>query len=282
MSLSLSIIIPAYNEARRIGKTLHEIFAYLNEQRGESEVIVVDDGSRDETVGVSEEVFAAARGRVEASVIRVEPNRGKGHAVRTGLLAARAPVALFSDADLSTPITETPKLVAPIRTGQYDVAFGSRALDRALIGVHQPWTREQSGRVFNLVMRLATGLPYWDTQCGFKAFRTDVCRPVFEGALIDRFGFDVELLYIAHKSGLRLLERAVRWNDVEGSKVGLMTGLQGFNELREVRRNDKRGLYDEAIERTREAAARARAEKPTLLEEETESDASPELAAQRI
>ena len=282
MSLSLSIIIPAYNEARRIGKTLHEIFAYLNEQRGESEVIVVDDGSRDETVGVSEEVFAAARGRVGASVIRVEPNRGKGHAVRAGLLAARAPVALFSDADLSTPITETPKLVAPIRTGQYDVAFGSRALDRALIGVHQPWAREQSGRVFNLVMRLATGLPYWDTQCGFKAFRTDVCRPVFEGALIDRFGFDVELLYIAHKAGLRLLERAVRWNDVEGSKVSFTTGLQGFNELREVRRNDRRGLYEEAVRRTREAAARARAERPTLLEEEVESDASPELAAQRI
>jgi len=282
MSLSLSIVIPAYNEAQRIGKTLHEIFAYLDEQRGESEVIVVDDGSRDETVRVSEEVFAAARGRTAASVIRVEPNRGKGHAVRAGLLAARAPVALFSDADLSTPISETPKLVAPIRTGQYDVAFGSRALDRSLIGVHQPRTRELSGQVFNFIMRHATGLPYSDTQCGFKAFRTDVCRPVFEGALIDRFGFDVELLYIAHKAGLRLLERAVRWNDVEGSKVSLRTGLQGFDELREVRRNDKRGLYDEAIRRTRETAARARAERPTLLDQETESDASPELAAQRI
>lgn len=282
MSLSLSIVIPAYNEARRIGKSLHEIFAYLDEQPGASEVIVVDDGSRDETIKVSEDVFAAARGRTEASVIRVEPNRGKGHAVRAGLLAARAPVALFSDADLSTPITETAKLVAPIRTGQYDVVFGSRALDRSLIGVHQPWRREQSGRVFNLVMRLATGLPYWDTQCGFKAFRTDVCRPLFEGALIDRFGFDVELLYLAHKSGLRLLERAVRWNDVEGSTVSFKTGLQGFNELRQVRRNDKRGLYDDALKRTREAAARARAERPTLLDHETESDASPELAGQRI
>ena len=280
--MSLSIIIPAYNEERRIGQTLRDIFAYLEEQPGASEVIVVDDGSRDETVKVSEEVFASARGRTEAQVIRVEPNRGKGHAVRLGLLAARAPVALFSDADLSTPITETPKLVTPIRTGQYDVVFGSRALDRSLIGVHQPWRREQSGRVFNFVMRFATGLPYWDTQCGFKAFRTDACRPLFEGGLIDRFGFDVELLYIAHKANLRLLERAVRWNDVEGSKVSFRTGLQGFNELREVRRNDKRGLYDEAIKRTREAATRARAERPTLLEEEVESDVSPELAAQRI
>src|ERR671912_861735 len=125
MSLSLSIIIPAYNEARRIGKTLHEIFAYLNEQRGESEVIVVDDGSRDETVGVSEEVFASARGRTGATVIRVEPNRGKGHAVRTGLLAARAPVALFTDADLSTPLSETPKLLAAVRADGCDIAFGS-------------------------------------------------------------------------------------------------------------------------------------------------------------
>ncbi len=282
MSLSLSIIIPAYNEARRIGKTLHQIFAYLDEQPGDSEVIVVDDGSRDVTVEVAEDVFASARGRGIGRVIRVEPNRGKGYAVRTGLLAAQSPIALFSDADLSTPITELPKLVAPIRTGQYDVVFGSRALDRSLIGVHQPWRREQSGRVFNFVMRLATGLPYSDTQCGFKAFRTDVCRPIFEGALIDRFGFDVELLYLAHKANLRLLERAVRWDDVEGSKVGLLTGLQGFNELREVRRNDKRGLYEEALARTREAAARVRTERPTLLDEEVESDVSPELAGQRI
>ena len=282
MSLSLSIIIPAYNEARRIGKSLREIFAYLDEQPGASELIVVDDGSRDETVKVSEDIFAAARGRTEASVIRVEPNRGKGHAVRTGMLAARAPVALFSDADLSTPIAEAAKLVAPIRTGQYDVVFGSRALDRSLIGVHQPWTREQSGRVFNLVMRFATGLPYWDTQCGFKAFRTDVCRPIFEGGLIDRFGFDVEMLYLAHRADLRLLERAVRWNDVEGSKVSFKTGLQGFNELREVRRNDKRGLYDATIQRTRETAAAARRQRPTLLDQEVESDASPQLAAQRI
>lgn len=282
MPFSLSIIIPAYNEAQRIGKSLHEIFAYLDEQPGESEVIVVDDGSRDDTIKVSEEAFAAARGRSQARVIPVAPNRGKGHAVRQGMLAARAPIALFSDADLSTPINETPKLVAPIRSGQYDVVFGSRALDRKLIGVHQPWTREQSGRVFNLVMRMATGLPFWDTQCGFKAFRTDVCRPIFEGALIDRFGFDVELLYLAHKAGLRLLERAVRWNDVEGSKVGFRTGLQGFNELRQVRRNDRRGLYDAALERARELAPVIRAERPTLLDAEAESDVSPELAGQRI
>jgi dolichyl-phosphate beta-glucosyltransferase len=204
-------------------------------------------------------------------------------AVRKGLLEARGAVALFSDADLSTPIAETPKLVEPIRAGQYDIVFGSRALDRKLIGVHQPWAREQSGRVFNLLMRMLTGLPYWDTQCGFKAFRMDVCRAVVEGAIIDRFGFDVELLYIAHAAGLRLLERAVRWDDVAGSKVGFKTGLDGFAELRQVRRNARRGLYDEAIQKTRAAAARARAERPTLLDQtEIESDASPELAGQRM
>jgi dolichyl-phosphate beta-glucosyltransferase len=282
MSFSLSVIIPAFNEAPRLGKTLDEIFAYLNEQPSASEVIVVDDGSTDETIEVAESCFAKPeRGRVEAQVIRVEPNKGKGNAVRTGLLAARGSVALFSDADLSTPIAETPKLVGPIRSGQYDLVFGSRALDRSLIGVHQPWRREQSGRVFNLVMRILTGLPFWDTQCGFKAFRMDVCRPVVEGGVIDRFGFDVELLYIAYRAELRLLERAVRWNDVAGSKVSFRSGLQGFDELRQLRRNDRRGLYDEAIKRAREIASSVRDAGPLLAPGETppESDASPELAS---
>ena len=160
-SPTLSIVIPAYNESARIGKTLCEVLSYLEDRPGGGEVIVVDDGSKDDTARVAESVFAErpARG-VETRVIRVEPNRGKGHAVRTGLLAARSAVAAFFDADLSMPVTETPKLVEPIRSGQYDVVFGSRALDRRLIGTHQPWTREQSGRVFNFVMRRLTGLPF--------------------------------------------------------------------------------------------------------------------------
>jgi dolichyl-phosphate beta-glucosyltransferase len=284
MSFSLSIIIPAYDEAARIGRSLEKILDYLAEQRGRSELIVVDDGSRDETAKVSEEIFRARPSeKVEARVIRVRPNRGKGHAVRTGLLAARAPVALFSDADLSSPITEAPKIVEPIRAGQYDLVFGSRALDRKLIGVHQPWTREQSGRLFNLMVRLLTGLPFSDTQCGFKAFRMDVCRAVVEGMLIDRFGFDVELLYVCHRAGLRMLEYPVRWDDVEGSKVSLKTGLDGFRELRVIRRQARQGLYDEAIRRTREAAARAGDTRPVPPDEaDLQSDVSPELAGQRI
>jgi dolichyl-phosphate beta-glucosyltransferase len=284
MSSSLSIVIPAYNESARIAKTLREVLAYLDEQPGGGEVIVVDDGSKDNTSQVAEDVIAAhARGRVCGRVIRVEPNRGKGNAVRTGLLAARNTVAAFFDADLSMPITETPKLVEPIRSGQYDIVLGSRALDRKLIGTHQPWTREQSGRVFNLVMRTLTGLPFADTQCGFKAFRMDVCRPVVEGALIDRFGFDVELLFIAHRAGLRLLEYPVRWNDVAGGSVSFKTGLQGFGELRQIRTNARRGLYDDAIRRAREAAASVKDRRPLADDGEAiESDVSPELAGQRI
>src|ERR1044072_489556 len=281
-SSSLSIIIPADNESARIGKTLREIVAYLEDQPGGGELIVVDDGSRDDTVGVAEAVFAEhATPGVEARVIRVEPNRGKGNAVRTGLLAARNTVAAFFDADLSMPVTETPKLVEPIRSGQYDVVFGSRALDRRLIGTHQPWTREQSGRIFNFVMRLLTGLPFKDTQCGFKAFRMDVCRAVVEGALIDRFGFDVELLFIAHRAGLRMLESPVRWDDVAGGSVSFKTGLQGFAELNEVRRNNARGLYAAAIARAREAAEKVKNRRRLTEVTEAETDVSPELAGER-
>ncbi|HZT57561.1 MAG TPA: dolichyl-phosphate beta-glucosyltransferase [Pyrinomonadaceae bacterium] len=283
MSSSLSIVIPAYNESARIGKTLREVLAYLDEQPRGGEVVVVDDGSKDDTSRVAQDVINAhATPRVEGRVIRVEPNRGKGHAVHTGLLAARSGIAAFFDADLSMPITETPKLVEPIRSGQYDIVLGSRALDRKLIGTHQPWTREQTGRVFNLAARLLTGLPFADTQCGFKAFRMDVCRAVVEGALIERFGFDVELLFIAHRAGLRMLEYPVRWNDVAGSKINFRTGLQGFAEVRQVHANARRGLYDAAIARAREAAARVRGRRPLTDGTEIESDVSPELAGQRI
>jgi dolichyl-phosphate beta-glucosyltransferase len=280
MSLNLSLVIPAYNEAARLGKTLQAAFEYLNAQTSASELIVVDDGSTDETPRIAEQSFEQFSGRTLSRLIRIAPNRGKGHAVRAGLLAARAPIALFSDADLSTPLTETPKLVAPIRAGEYDLVFGSRALDRSLIGVHQPWRREQSGRAFNLVMRLATGLPFWDTQCGFKAFRLDVCRPVIEHSKIDRFGFDVELLYVAHLAGLRLHERAVRWNDVAGSKVSFMNGLDGFLELRELRRQARRGNYDEAIQAARAVARSREGRAPLFTEQDApESDVSRELAS---
>jgi glycosyltransferase involved in cell wall biosynthesis len=281
----LSLIIPAYNEATRLGSSLATVFEYLNAQVYESEVIVVDDGSADETVKVARVSFQSAR-RVASRVILVGENRGKGNAVRAGLLAARGRISLFSDADLSTPITETPKLTGIIRSGECDISFGSRAIDRTLVGTHQPWRREQSGRAFNLAVRLATHLPFHDTQCGFKAFRTDVCRPVVEAGRIDRFGFDVELLYVAHAAGLRLREVPVRWNDVAGSKVTLRAGLDGFLELRELRRQAKSGIYADAIRRARALASApaARAPIPLRADEPAQSDVSPELAdaARRI
>jgi glycosyltransferase involved in cell wall biosynthesis len=247
MSASLSIIIPAYNEAARLEKTLRAVVDYLRQKRPDAEVIVVDDGSADETADLARRVFQDA-GDLRTSVISYKSNLGKGRAVRLGLLAARGDVALFSDADLSTPIAEEPKLVEPIVNGQCDVAFGSRALDRSLIGVHQSWRREQGGRVFNLVVRVATGLPFWDTQCGFKAFRMSVCRPLIEAATIDRFGFDVELLYLAFRAGLNLKEIPVRWDHNEGSKITLFTdSFKMVNEVGLIRQQARRGVYDSAI-----------------------------------
>jgi dolichyl-phosphate beta-glucosyltransferase len=247
MSASLSVVIPAYNEATRLGKTLPDVVDYLSQNTPDSEVIVVDDGSADQTADLARQVFQDSKG-VRTSVISYKSNLGKGRAVRLGLLAARNDVALFSDADLSTPITEAPKLVDPIVNGQCDVTFGSRALDRQLIGVHQTWRREQGGRVFNLVVRLATGMPFWDTQCGFKAFRMSVCRPLIEAATVDRFGFDVELLYLAFRAGLTLKEIPVRWDHNEGSKVALFSdSFKMVNEVNLIRQQARRGVYDSAI-----------------------------------
>ncbi|MEK6281111.1 MAG: dolichyl-phosphate beta-glucosyltransferase [Acidobacteriota bacterium] len=247
MTTSLSIVVPAYNEGSRLGKSLRAIVTYLNEYGPDSELIVVDDGSTDNTANAAREELINS-GTVRTSVISYQSNLGKGRAVRLGLLASRCPIALFMDADLSTPITETPKLIEPIESGECDLAFGSRALDRSLIGVHQPWRREQGGRVFNLAVRLATGLPFWDTQCGFKAFRMNVCRPLVEGATIDRFGFDVELLYLAHRAGLRLKEVPVRWDHAEGSKINLSSdALKMLSEVGRIRQQARRGVYDRAI-----------------------------------
>ena len=254
MPVSLSIVVPAYNEAVRLDQSLPVILEYLHKTDPAAELIVVDDGSDDDTEAVAKRAFARAS-NIAARVITYQPNRGKGYAVRCGLLASQAPIALFSDADLSTPITEAPKLIEPIEQGECDLTFGSRALDRRLIGVHQPWRREQGGRVFNLIVRLGTGLPFWDTQCGFKAFRMSACRPIIDAATIDRFGFDVELLYVAQLAGLRLREIPVRWDH----KVGLLDtsglyardSLRMLSEVKRVRQQVDKGVYSEAISAAR-------------------------------
>ena len=240
----VSIVVPAFEEEDRLGSSLAKIASYLMESETSAEIIVVDDGSADKTAEIAESVLRNTP-VIASKVIRYEQNRGKGFAVRTGLQAAAAEIALFSDADLSTPIEEMPKLIDPILTGDFDVTFGSRALDRSLIGTHQPWRREQGGKVMNLIIRTMSGLPFADTQCGFKAFRMSKFRPLLDVMTVDRFGFDVEFLYVAKYHGLRLKEIPVRWNNVEGSKVNVIRDTRRmFTELGQIRRNARKGVYN--------------------------------------
>jgi dolichyl-phosphate beta-glucosyltransferase len=244
MNDSLSIVIPAFDESERLGSSLRQILQFAEKKKGGAEVIVVDDGSTDGTGDTSRNVFAEF-GNVPAKVVQYDGNRGKGFAVRAGLREAQGKIALFTDADLSTPIEESPKLIDPIRNGKVDVTFGSRALDRSLIGTHQPWRREQGGKVFNLIVRKMTGLPYWDTQCGFKAFDMEKFRPLLDVMTIDRFGFDVEFLYVARLHKLRLAEIPVRWNHDERTKVNVFRDSRRmFGEVAEIRRNARKGVYD--------------------------------------
>jgi dolichyl-phosphate beta-glucosyltransferase len=246
MLLPFSAVIPCFNEASRIGATIRATLDYLKENSPQSELIVVNDGSTDETSTVTREALTGAK--IETRLLENFPNRGKGAAVRKGLLAGQRSIGLFFDADLSTPLEEIPKVIEPIVKRDVDVAFGSRALDRKLIGHHQPWLREQGGRVFNLLVRLTSGLPFWDTQCGFKAFRLDVCRPILETAHIDGFAFDVELLVLAQRAGLRLREVPVRWNHAEGSKVRFVNdSLRMLGEVIALRFSSKSGGLQNAV-----------------------------------
>jgi len=208
----LSIVVPAYNEALRIDATLHKIRVYAAAQPFPVEVIVVDDGSTDATA----EVVARFP---EVRILRVSPNRGKGHAVRHGALASTGEFVLFTDADLSAPIEEADKLLSALRSSGAASAVGSRALRRELIGVRQPVFRDYSGRIYNLLVRLFTGLRIHDTQCGFKLFRMDATRRAFELQRVEGFGFDPELLFLIERTGGEIVEVPVRWNHDAATKV---------------------------------------------------------------
>jgi glycosyltransferase involved in cell wall biosynthesis len=245
MKQELSIVIPAFEEESRLGDSLEKISEFLKASSTNAEIIVVDDGSKDSTANAASSVLDR-HPEIHSKVIRYEQNRGKGFAVKTGLRETSGDIALFSDADLSTPIEETQKLIDPIRSGEYDVTFGSRALDRSLIGTHQPWRREQGGKVMNLIIRTMSGLPFSDTQCGFKAFNMTKFRPLLDVMTIDRFGFDVEFLFVADLRGLRLREVPVRWDNVEGSKVSVARDTRRmFRELSLIRRNARNGVYNQ-------------------------------------
>jgi dolichyl-phosphate beta-glucosyltransferase len=213
----LSIIIPSYNEEARLPATLERVAAYIARSGRTTEVLVVDDGSSDRTAAVADEF------RRKIPLLRVLSNgvnRGKGFSVRHGMLEALGNVVLFTDADLSAPIEEADKLLAALT--DHDVAIGSRALDRSLISTHESAFREFAGIVFNKIVRIILRLPFVDTQCGFKAFRRERCRILFEQQRIERFGFDPELLYLARHHGLRTVEIPVQWGHSPATKVNML------------------------------------------------------------
>jgi dolichyl-phosphate beta-glucosyltransferase len=235
----LSIVIPSFNEELRLPVTLADISAYIRTSKRETEVIVVDDGSTDRTADVAN----SFRGEIHRlRVVANKKNCGKGYSVRLGMLEARGSIVLFTDADLSAPIGETDKLLAAL--ADHDVAIGSRALNRSLISVHQSVFREYAGIVFNLIVRAILRLPFVDTQCGFKAFRRERCRVIFQQQRIERFGFDPELLYLARHHGLSAAEIPVRWAHSPATKVSMWRdSIQMFLDVFIIRWNALTGRY---------------------------------------
>jgi len=235
----LSIVIPAFNEEKRLPATLERIASYINKSGRATEVIVVDDGSGDRTIGVAESLRETIS---DLRVVSNGRNRGKGYSVRHGFMESRGEIVLFTDADLSAPIEEADKLLA--KMDGYDVAIGSRAVNRELIEVHESKFREFAGIIFNRIVRLILRLPFVDTQCGFKAFRREKCRIIFEQQTIERFGFDPELLYLARHLGLRTAEVAVRWAHSPATKVNMLRdSVQMFLDVVIIRWNSMRGRY---------------------------------------
>ncbi len=239
---SLSIVIPAYNEESRLPSTLDAILGYIRRSpyADSAELLVVDDGSSDGTAALVEQ-YRARFPRV--ILLRNPGNRGKGYSVRHGMLKASGQWRLFTDADLSAPIEELDSLLRVASEKNADVVIGSRALDRSLISVRQSWFREYSGRLFNVFMRTVTGLPFSDTQCGFKLFTAESAESIFPLQRLDGFSFDVEDLVIARALGFQIIETPVRWSNVEGTKVSAMQGLTSFADVLRIRWYKAQGRY---------------------------------------
>lgn len=235
-----SIIIPAYNEAARLGKTLDRVLPYVASERWDSEIIVVNDGSRDRTPDLVRE-YAKANSCLR--LVENPGNHGKGYSVRNGMLNANGDILLFSDADLSSPIEEAPKLFAALAAGA-DVAIGSRWLRPEMQTQRQSLLRQFYGRLYNLILRLLLGLNFKDTQCGFKAFTRGAAQRIFPSQRIERWGFDPELLYLSRKAGLEVVEVPVAWAHVEGTRISpLRDGLRMFGEVLKIRWNALTGKY---------------------------------------
>lgn len=236
-----SIVIPAFNEGARLGATLEKVLSYVHAKGWDAEVIVVNDGSRDNT---SEIVREHAAANPALRLVENPGNRGKGFSVRMGMLSARGRIVLFSDADLSSPIEEAPKLLQALEAGA-DIAIGSRWLRAETQTQRQPLYRQLFGRVFNLLLRLTLGLQFKDTQCGFKAFKRPAVQAIFPLQKIERWGFDPEILFLARKFGFKVQEVPVAWGHSGGTRINpLIDGSRMFWEMLHIRWNDLTGKYD--------------------------------------
>jgi dolichyl-phosphate beta-glucosyltransferase len=236
----LSLIIPAYNEADRIGPSIEKAFRYLSEQSYDAEILVVDDGSSDNTSAAVERAFANKPEGLDRVTVRFIPlgkNMGKGAAVRRGMLEAKGKIRIFTDADFSTPVKEVAKIIPLIDSGEYDVVIGSRAAEgRALVKKHQPWYREMMGRFYNIMVQTLVFRGIKDTQCGFKGFSDHAAQILFSKQQVNGFSFDVELLYLARRYGYRIREIAIEWYNDERSTVGALTdSAKMFWELLRIR-----------------------------------------------
>jgi glycosyltransferase involved in cell wall biosynthesis len=238
--LTYSIVIPAYNESVRLQPTLHALLRHIQEQSWDAEILVVNDGSTDDTAQIVREY-----GKLHPQVLLVENpgNRGKGFSVRNGMLHAHGDICLFSDADLSSPITEAQKLFDAITQGA-DIAIGSRWLRAELQTERQPLYRQAFGRIYNLMLRIVLGLRFADTQCGFEAFRRDAAQRIFPLQRIERWGFDPEILFLAKRAGLRVEEVPVLWAHSEGTRLHpFRDGLRIFLEAVRIRWYAMTGEY---------------------------------------
>ena len=241
MATTYSIVIPAYNESIRLRATVEKILAHMQEQGWDAEILVVNDGSTDDTAAIVQ-AFAAQNHAVR--LVQNPGNRGKGYSVRNGMLQASGEILLFSDADLSSPIEESDKLFAAIAAGA-DVAMGSRWLRTELQTQRQPLYRQVYGRLFNFALRLILGLHYRDTQCGFKAFTRRAAHSIFPLQHIERWGFDPEILYLARKFGLKVKEVPVKWAHREGTRLNpLRDGIRMFGEMLKIRWYALTGKYE--------------------------------------
>jgi len=248
----LSIVIPAFNERARIEHALDRVMSCVTEQGWDAEVLVVDDGSTDDTAAIVQRWMERYP---RLHLVQNPGNRGKGYSVRNGLLQAAGEIVMFTDADLSAPMEEAERLFAAIHEGA-DVAIGSRWLDRKRQTIHQPLYRQFFGRCFNWITRVIMGLPFRDTQCGFKAFRRSAAQVIFRLQTIERWGFDPEILFIAQKLGYEIQEVPVTWGHDERSRMSyLKDGMKMLEEMAVIRRNSIAGRYDKAIAEMRDTTA---------------------------